>query len=442
MTFPGGFGTPPLCAETVSATLCYHGVAFAQRPVAVQRAPDATSPLPFSITEPGSSTPRMVHCAATCAVLADPTRANTLLCVPAVPAAPAPRKHPRLEGTALPFVWDVVGVFRAGDAAVAPVITVAGGPAAVLPLLLDAFPDMPPAVRAHFGSLLNLSCPDVEGQEGEGQEEEDPAEQRSLELLEFAEATWRDVAGEQQQQEESLPWEVFVERLCTHPEHGAWADARTVGALRALLCGADARGAVTAGAWARFVCMFCVARPRTAVRDAFAWAEAAALLRQPWFCGPLGAARAGAALARAGRACGEFLVRYSDALWRHGVFVLSRSSPGRDPVHTRLARHCPGDPWLLARGPGGVLRCTPLAARPPVYAATGDRARCADLFYYALPEGEDVEDENDDEGKEAKTPAAAWPTLAALVADLHDHHRAQRLPHPLVPSLGITFYND
>ena len=474
MAFAEGFGCDlALCSvpvppepepAAVCATLCYLGVAFAQRPVAVQRAADPAVPLPFRIAGDDGGPARTVHYAGTCPVHA----ATTLLCVPAVAApsaasASAPHKcrkhahdHPGSrssldsdsDNTDAPAVWDVVGVFQTPDiaaaaaaAAAAPtaLVAVASSPAAVLPLLLDAFPEMPAAARAHFCAVLSIANATAAASAvpGEQQEEEDPAEQRSAELLEFAAATWRDVTGSAEEEENAapVPWPVFVARLCANPCHTARTDPATVGALHALFCAARTPGAVTPASWARFVCLFCVARPRD-TRDVFAWAEAAALARQPWFCGPLGAARAAAALARSGRACSEFLVRYSDALWRHGVFVLSRSRPAHDPVHTRVARHCPGDTWLLALTPGGTVRCVPLAAAPHVYAATGDRARPADLFYYAVPYAEDVD------AQAQQHTRTAWPTLSALVADLHDHYRAAHHPQPLVPSHGITLYND
>ena len=254
-----------------------------------------------------------------------------------------------------------------------------------------------------------------------------PAEQSAADLLETASAVWRDMAG--REHEEQLPWVVFVERLCTNPSHTMQTTRSAVKALQPLFC-LGKSAVVKAETWLKFVCMFFVARPSSTLLM-YNWTEADHLLDQPWFCGLLDKAGAQTALGRSGRTSSEFLVRYSGTLWRFGVFVLSKSYPGHSVVHTRIARHRPGEPWHLVLTRAGIAQFDELEAARFVYAATGAPARRPDLFYYAVPF--------------ADNPAptrTVWPTLCSLVADITEQYRAQGHPFPLAPSKGISPYHE
>jgi len=375
--------------------------------------------------------------------------------------------------------WEVIGIFR--EDSPQKMSEVNNNRNDVLRLLLDVFTDMPSNAHSYFSSLLVASssvptaaaaaatAPVVVKTEPSVKQEIvqnvsgpripqysaapivpnltktdsvsefvrstvmdgtviDPVEQKILEVLELANNLWKDLT--ESDNEQRMSWPAFVERFCANPCNIMQTTPSVVSSLHSLFCPDKSSSIVTLESWQRFVCMFWVARPSDAL-VVYNWSEADALLDQPWFCGMLDKASAQSALSRSTRPCSEFLIRCSDTLWRYGVFVLSKSFPDHDVCHTRIARHRPGEPEYLTLTRAGIPRFADLSTSQFVYGMTGERARMADMFYYAVPFA--------DNPKPTRT---VWSTLNALVADLNEHYKAQGFQYPLLPCKGMTSYHD
>ena len=432
-----------------------------------------------------------MYYAGTCTVLQDPMANNTILCVPsfddstgnasqnskrkkvADDGSGAPQMAPLASTDGMPQtrLWEVIGIFR--EEQTQSVIEVNSRRDDVLRLLLDVFTDMPSNARSYFSALLVASnssttvakteptfrdggtqagvqqfvVPSVScGQQKPGMRDErsdslceyvasvvggdslNPVEQKIIEVLDLATSLWKDLT--ESDHEQQLPWPVFVERFCANPCNIMQTTSSVVSSLHSLFCPGTSSSTVTLESWQKFVCMFWVARPSDAL-VVYSWAEADALLDQPWFCGMMDKASAQSALSRSTRPCSEFLIRCSDTLWRYGVFVLSKSYPEHEVCHTRIARHRPGESEYLTLTRAGIARFADLSKSQFVFGMTGEKARMADMFYYAVPFA--------DNPHPTRT---VWLTLNALVADLNEHYKAQGFPYPLVPSKGMTSYHD